>query len=122
MIKIKNILALLPIIFLFLLTGSAFAQNGISNFAEGLPALKVESNGDAETTYSLSLQILALMTEVDPAPLHSARSYFIHQNNNCFVNTQTSYGNATNSTKPGSYSDSTFLNFLYYDPNTDGNK
>ena len=68
MIKFKNILALLPIIFLFLLAGSAFAQNGISNFAEGLPALKVESNGDAETTYSLSLQILALMTGLTLLP------------------------------------------------------
>ncbi len=68
MIKFKNILASLPIIFLFLLAGSAFAQNGISNFAEGLPALKVESNGDAETTYSLSLQILALMTGLTLLP------------------------------------------------------
>ena len=68
MIKFKNILALLPIIFLFLLAGSAFAQNGMSNFAEGLPALKVESNGDAETTYSLSLQILALMTGLTLLP------------------------------------------------------
>ena len=66
--KFKNILALLPIIFLFLVAGSAFAQNGISNFAEGLPALKVESNGDAETTYSLSLQILALMTGLTLLP------------------------------------------------------
>ena len=122
MIRFKNILALLPIIFLFLLAGSAFAQNGISNFAEGLPALKVESNGDAETTYSLSLQILALMTGLTLLPSIVLGSYFIHQNNNCFVNTQTSYGNTTNSTKPGSHSNSTFLNFLYYDPNTDGNK
>ena len=68
MIKLKNILALLPIIFLFLLASSAFAQNGISNFAEGLPALKVESNGDSETTYSLSLQILALMTGLTLLP------------------------------------------------------
>ena len=68
MIKFKNILALLPIIFFFLLAGSAFAQNGISNFAEGLPALKVESTGDAETTYSLSLQILALMTGLTLLP------------------------------------------------------
>ena len=68
MIKFKNILVLLPVIFSFLLAGSAFAQNGISNFAEGLPALKVESNGDSETTYSLSLQILALMTGLTLLP------------------------------------------------------
>ena len=68
MIKLKNTIALLPIILLFLLAGSAFAQNGISNFAEGLPALKVESNGEAETTYSLSLQILALMTGLTLLP------------------------------------------------------
>jgi flagellar biosynthetic protein FliP len=66
--KFKNILILLPILSAFFLAESALAQNGLSSFAEGLPALKVESNGDAETTYSLSLQILALMTGLTLLP------------------------------------------------------
>jgi flagellar biosynthetic protein FliP len=66
--KFKKIIVLTPIIFSFLIAGSALAQNGISNFVEGFPALKVESNGDTETTYSLSLQILALMTGLTLLP------------------------------------------------------
>ena len=66
--KLKNILIPLSILFPFILAESALAQNGLSTFAEGLPALKVESNGDAETTYSLSLQILALMTGLTLLP------------------------------------------------------
>ena len=67
-----NNLKTMPILILtFLISISvdaAFAQNGLSNFAEGLPALKIQSNGDAETTYSLSLQILALMTGLTLLP------------------------------------------------------
>ena len=66
--NLKNILIPLPILFSILLAEPALAQNGLSSFAEGLPALKVESNGDAETTYSLSLQILALMTGLTLLP------------------------------------------------------
>ena len=67
-----NKLKTMPILILTLLISisvdPAFAQNGLSNFAEGLPALKIQSNGDAETTYSLSLQILALMTGLTLLP------------------------------------------------------
>jgi flagellar biosynthetic protein FliP len=66
-----NILKVVPILIILSLSISvdtAFAQNGLSNFAEGLPALKIQSNGDAETTYSLSLQILALMTGLTLLP------------------------------------------------------
>jgi flagellar biosynthetic protein FliP len=68
MTNLKNILIPLSILFPILLAEPAHAQNGLSSFAEGLPALKVESNGDAETTYSLSLQILALMTGLTLLP------------------------------------------------------
>ena len=67
-----NKLKTIPILILTLLISfsvdTAFAQDGLSNFAEGLPALKIQSNGDAETTYSLSLQILALMTGLTLLP------------------------------------------------------
>ncbi len=67
-----NILKIIPISVIILLISvsadTALAQNGLSNFAEGLPALKIQSNGDAETTYSLSLQILALMTGLTLLP------------------------------------------------------
>ena len=65
---LKAITTLTPTLLLFTLVDTAFAQNGLSNFAEGLPALKIQSNGDAETTYSLSLQILALMTGLTLLP------------------------------------------------------
>ena len=67
-----NKLKIIPISVIILLISvsadTVFAQNGLSNFAEGLPALKIQSNGDAETTYSLSLQILALMTGLTLLP------------------------------------------------------
>ena len=66
--KLENIIVVLAIVVPFLFADSALAQNGLSSFSEGLPALKVESDGDAETTYSLSLQILALMTRLTLLP------------------------------------------------------
>ena len=68
MIKHKTILILILALFTYLFDSTAFAQNDLSSFAEGLPALKIESNGEAETTYSLSLQILALMTGLTLLP------------------------------------------------------
>ena len=68
MIKHKTILILILALFTYLFDSTAFAQNGLSSFAEGLPALKIESNGEVETTYSLSLQILALMTGLTLLP------------------------------------------------------
>ena len=58
---LKGVSILIITLLLSVSVDTALAQNGLSNFAEGLPALKIQSNGDAETTYSLSLQILALM-------------------------------------------------------------
>ena len=64
----KHILIILSTIIMSLSTDTVFAQDGLSSFAEGLPALKIESNGENETTYSLSLQILALMTGLTLLP------------------------------------------------------
>ena len=66
--KIKTIPILVLTLLISISVDSAFAQDSLSNFAEGLPALKIQSNGDAETTYSLSLQILALMTGLTLLP------------------------------------------------------
>jgi flagellar biosynthetic protein FliP len=66
--KFKAIIILIPALFISLVGSAALAQNGLSSFADGLPALKIESNGEAETTYSLSLQILALMTGLTLLP------------------------------------------------------
>ena len=68
MIKLKSILILILALLISFFESTAFAQNNLSSFAEGLPALKIESNGEAETTYSLSLQILALMTGLTLLP------------------------------------------------------
>ena len=68
MIKLKSMLILILALLISFFDSTAFAQNGLSSFGEGLPALKIESNGEAETTYSLSLQILALMTGLTLLP------------------------------------------------------
>ena len=65
---LKGVSILIITLLLSVSVDTALAQNGLSNFAEGLPALKIQSNGDAETTYSLSLQILALMTGLTLLP------------------------------------------------------
>ena len=66
--KLKTIPILIFTLLISFSVDTAFAQDGLSNFAEGLPALKIQSNGDAGTTYSLSLQILALMTGLTLLP------------------------------------------------------
>ena len=53
---------------LFLPLDVGYAQEAFTSFAEGLPALKIQSNEQNETTYSLSLQILALMTGLTLLP------------------------------------------------------
>ena len=47
---------------------SPVLAQGAAALVEGLPALSVSSNQDGQTTYSLSLQILALMTALTVLP------------------------------------------------------
>ena len=63
-------LIILAISFIFSVTffEPAWAQEELRNFAEGLPALTIKNNSDTEQTYSLSLQILALMTGLTLLP------------------------------------------------------
>tara|TARA_E500000178_G_scaffold196619_1_gene194649 strand:+ start:198 stop:977 length:780 start_codon:yes stop_codon:yes gene_type:complete len=63
-------LVILAISFIFSVTffEAAWAQGDLKNFAEGLPALTIKNNSDTEQTYSLSLQILALMTGLTLLP------------------------------------------------------
>ena len=68
MTKIISIIISTLALCICVVDSTAFAQDGLSSLAEGLPALKIESNGEAETTYSLSLQILALMTGLTLLP------------------------------------------------------
>ena len=63
--KIKFLLCLLS--FTFIATHSA-AQEIANSIASGLPALNISENADGETQYSLSLQILALMTSLTLLP------------------------------------------------------
>ena len=67
--NIKKIV-ILAISFIFSVTffEVAWAQQTLGNFAEGLPALTIKNNSDTEQTYSLSLQILALMTGLTLLP------------------------------------------------------
>tara|TARA_B100000700_G_scaffold266568_1_gene305745 strand:- start:172 stop:957 length:786 start_codon:yes stop_codon:yes gene_type:complete len=55
-------------ILIFLLPCSGYAQELISNVAKGLPALNISEDGNGSTEYSLSLQILALMTGLTVLP------------------------------------------------------
>ena len=47
---------------------AAWAQQNLISATDGLPALTIKNNGDTEQTYSLSLQILALMTGLTLLP------------------------------------------------------
>ncbi len=68
MMRFKRISIIFSAALISLFADSSFAQSSLSSFSEGLPALKINSNGDNETTYSLSLQILALMTGLTLLP------------------------------------------------------
>ena len=56
------------ILFFMMSLDTLWAQDDFSRFAEGLPALTIKSNSETERTYSLSLQILALMTGLTLLP------------------------------------------------------
>ena len=59
--------ALIPMA-IILTAGTAFAQNGLGQPLDGLPALTVVNNSNGSATYSLSLQILFLMTALTVLP------------------------------------------------------
>ena len=67
--SIKNFITL-AILFLCSIIASepAWAQQNLISVTEGLPALTIKDNGENEQTYSLSLQILALMTGLTLLP------------------------------------------------------
>ena len=67
--SIKNFITL-AILFLCSIVSfePAWAQQNLISVTEGLPALTIKDNGENEQTYSLSLQILALMTGLTLLP------------------------------------------------------
>ncbi len=65
-IKLYSILQILFIIFVS--TSSLEAETLFESFGVGLPAVNVSDTPEGETTYSLSLQILALMTVLTVLP------------------------------------------------------
>ena len=67
--SIKNFITL-AILFLCSIVSfePAWAQQNLISVTEGLPALTITDNGENEQTYSLSLQILALMTGLTLLP------------------------------------------------------
>jgi flagellar biosynthetic protein FliP len=56
------------ILFFTMLGGTSDAQEIVSSIAKGFPALNVSEGSNGETQYSLSLQILALMTGLTVLP------------------------------------------------------
>ena len=69
-LRFKNVLFLSCLFSLSVLSfDNAFAQSALETSLSGLPVLNVmNGDGDAGTTYSLSLQILALMTALTVLP------------------------------------------------------
>ena len=65
-LKLSSILQILFIIFVS--TSSLEAETLFESFGVGLPAINVSDTPEGETTYSLSLQILALMTVLTVLP------------------------------------------------------
>ena len=67
--SIKNFITL-AILFLCSIISfePVWAQQNLISVTEGLPALTIKDNGANEQTYSLSLQILALMTGLTLLP------------------------------------------------------
>ena len=65
-LKLSSILQILFIIFVS--TSSLEAETLFQSFGVGLPAINVSDTPEGETTYSLSLQILALMTILTVLP------------------------------------------------------
>jgi flagellar biosynthetic protein FliP len=59
--------ALIPLA-IILTAGTSFAQNGLGQPLDGFPALTVVNNSNGSATYSLSLQILFLMTALTVLP------------------------------------------------------
>jgi flagellar biosynthetic protein FliP len=61
--------SILPIVFIiFVSTSTLEAETLFESFGVGLPAINVSDTPEGETTYSLSLQILALMTVLTVLP------------------------------------------------------
>ena len=111
-------LIILAISFIFSVTffEPAWAQEELRNFAEGLPALTIKNNGDSEQTYSLSLQILALMTGLTLLPSIVLGATSFTRIIIVLSILRQAMGTATNPSQSSINSYSTVFNFLYNDP------
>ena len=65
---LKSFFILKVLIFIFVSNSSLQAETLFESFGVGLPALNVSDTPEGETTYSLSLQILVLMTVLTVLP------------------------------------------------------
>ena len=70
MIRFLKIFALCSVTLIALLTtaSAAFAQSSVLDAFQGMPAITVNDTGGGQATYSLSLQILLLMTALTVLP------------------------------------------------------
>ena len=83
---------------IFLATsGIATAADNLAGLTGGLPALTSTEFGDGSTSYSLSLQVLALMTALTIAITGLGHDLF-HSDNHCSVNFTTGNGHAADAT------------------------
>ena len=96
------------------LGGGAMAQD-----ATGLPALNMITQPDGSTTYSLSLQILALMTAVSLVAVAGARHDVVYAHHHCAVDTAPSHGNPANPAQSGVDCHCPVLVAVHHDPHFD---
>ena len=79
----------------------------------GLPALTSSLDANGDSTYSLSLQILVLMTVLTVIPSILLGNDSVYPNYNCTFNIAPSVRNAADTTKPGPHCNRSLPNFLY---------
>ena len=89
------------------LTAPAAAQ------VAGIPALSINEGADG-STYSLSLQILALMTALTLSAVACSRHDILHQDHHRSLHSPSGDGNAANAAKPGSGGNRPVPDFLHH--------
>ena len=102
------------LLFIFLLSCISLPTTAMTqDFSSlGIPAITGTGLNSGEIEYSLSLQILALMTAITLIPSSGVGNDVVHTYYHCAFYTSAGPGNSTNTTKPGTDCDSSIFIFL----------
>ena len=115
-IPVKLLIIFQIILFVSFSNTSLEAETLFESFGVGLPAVNVSDTPEGETTYSLSLQILALMTVLTVLPSLILGMTSFHSNYHCFINITSGNGYSADTSKSSFDCCCTFFNAFYYDP------